>query len=120
MVDDARLVVLREQLMDRVQDVVRQAVSYQAGFESYSYLWIDDRQECMSQFLTYGQVLTAEDLDLLAAGPVIPVISPDGEEQITTGLVPKAPTLEQFKQQIDHYEKIYEEVSGCSRPKKRN
>ncbi|TPP62234.1 Dynein beta chain ciliary [Fasciola gigantica] len=110
MIEDTRLATLRDQLMDRVQEVVKQAVSYQASFESYSYLWIDDRQECMNQFLTYGQVLTAEDLDLLAAGPVAPIVTPDGEEQGTTGLVPKAPTLEQFKQQIDHYEKIYAEV----------
>uniref|UniRef100_A0A4X1UMY0 Dynein axonemal heavy chain 17 n=1 Tax=Sus scrofa TaxID=9823 RepID=A0A4X1UMY0_PIG len=65
------------------------------SFERYSYLWADDPQEVMKNFLTFGRAVSPEDLDTRA------------EETLPK----RPPTLAQFQQQIDAYEKLYEEVS---------
>ena len=71
-----------------------QALDYRNSFESYSYLWVDDRHDFLAQFLQYGRVLTPEEIDSAGEG----------------GVAPAPPTLEQFKEQVDSYEKIYSEV----------
>lgn len=55
---------------------------------------MDDRQEFLDQFLLYGHVLTAEEIEAA------------GEEGVTHS----PPTLEQYKEQVDTYEKIYMDV----------
>lgn len=71
-----------------------QAVGYRNSFESYSYLWVDDRQEFLDQFLLYGHVLTADEIE--AAGE--------------DGVPHTPPVLEQYKEQVDTYERIYMDV----------
>ncbi|XP_071954573.1 dynein beta chain, ciliary-like [Antedon mediterranea] len=85
---------MRQEMMDRVQTIMNKAQEYRNSFDSYAYLWVDDRQEFMRQFLLYNHVLTTEEIEAHAE---------DG--------VPECPpTLEQFKEQVDTYEKIYGEV----------
>lgn len=85
---------MRNELMERVQNVMTKACDYRNSFDTYAYLWVDDRNEFMRQFLLYNHVLTTEEIEAHAE---------DG--------VPECPpTLEQFKEQIDTYEKIYEEA----------
>ena len=55
---------------------------------------MDDRQEFLDQFLLYGHVLTAEEIE--AAGD--------------EGVPHTPPTLDQYKEQVDTYEKIYMDV----------
>lgn len=43
-----------------------QANEFSRGFETYSYLWLDDRESYMCQFLTYGRQLTADEVQLVA------------------------------------------------------
>lgn len=43
-----------------------QANEFSHSFETYSYLWLDDRECCMQQFLTYGRQLTADEIELVA------------------------------------------------------
>lgn len=69
-------------------------MEYRNSYENYAYLWVDDRREFLRQFLLYGHVLTAEEIEAA------------GEEGVTK----TPPTLDQFKQQVDTYEKIYNEV----------
>ena len=71
-----------------------QAVEYQNSIENYAYLWVDDRKEFLRQFLLYGHVLTAEEIEAA------------GEE----GVAKTPPTVDQFEEQVDSYEKIYNEV----------
>ncbi|KAL6489651.1 hypothetical protein MHYP_G00033920 [Metynnis hypsauchen] len=88
------LLDLRQEVMERVSDVVRRVSQYRSTFERYSHLWLDERAEFLRQFLLYGQSLTAEDVEAY------------GEDAL-----PEAPpTTDQFKQQIDHYEELYVEV----------
>nr|KAF6455671.1 dynein axonemal heavy chain 17 [Rousettus aegyptiacus] len=99
--DMTDLIEMREEMSSIVVSAMKEAEEYQDSFERYSYLWTDDLQESMRTFLTYGRALTPEDLEMHA------------EEAI-----PKAPpTLAQFQQQIDSYERLYEEVSKCENTK---
>uniref|UniRef100_A0A667HHJ3 Dynein axonemal heavy chain 17 n=1 Tax=Lynx canadensis TaxID=61383 RepID=A0A667HHJ3_LYNCA len=95
--DMSDLIETREELSNLVLSAMKEAEEYQDSFERYSYLWMDDPQEFMKNFLIYGRAATLDDLDTRA------------EEAL-----PKTPpTLAQFQQQIDSYEKLYEEVSKC-------
>ncbi|CAL8088370.1 unnamed protein product [Calicophoron daubneyi] len=116
MIANAHLAQMRQTLMDRTQSVIKKTLAYQSSFDGYAYLWIDDRNESMQQFLTYGRVLSPEDLDLLVSGPTsaVPGAGDEADDQNGNALVPKPPTLQQFKEQIDHYEQIYKEIDGFS------
>lgn len=64
--------------------IMNKACEYRNSFDSYAYLWVDDRNEFMRQFLLYNHVLTAEEIEAHA------------EE----GVPECPPTLEQFKEQV--------------------
>nr|XP_039332256.1 dynein heavy chain 17, axonemal [Saimiri boliviensis boliviensis] len=99
--DITDLIEMREEVSSLVINAMKEAEEYQDSFEKYSYLWTDDLQEFMKNFLIYGYVPTAEDLDTR-----------------TDDTIPKTPpTLAQFQEQIDSYEKLYEEVSKCENAK---
>ncbi|CAG2194980.1 unnamed protein product [Mytilus edulis] len=85
---------MRSELMDRITNIMNKAVEYRNSFDNYSYLWVDDRTEFMRQFLLYNHVLTQEEIEAHADDSV-----PENP-----------PTLKQFKEQIDTYEKIYGEA----------
>eukprot|EP00731_Ephydatia_muelleri_P012058 Em0006g952a len=84
----------REEVSNCVHLVVDQATKYCSTFDGYTYLWVDDREEFLRQFLLYGHIPTPEEIE--AAGE---------------GGVPKTPpSLGQFKEQVDKYEKVHGEV----------
>ncbi|XP_039379207.1 dynein heavy chain 11, axonemal isoform X1 [Mauremys reevesii] len=86
---------IRQEIMDRVADVIRKALDYRNSLDTYAYLWVDDRAEFMKQFLLYGHVLTSEEIDAHA----------------DEGVPEQPPTTEQFKEQIDIYENLYIQMS---------
>uniref|UniRef100_A0A4W3JPZ5 Dynein axonemal heavy chain 11 n=1 Tax=Callorhinchus milii TaxID=7868 RepID=A0A4W3JPZ5_CALMI len=88
---------IRQEIMDRVTDVINKATEYRNSFDTYAYLWVDDRSEFMKQFLLYSHVLTAEEIELHA------------EE----GVPECPPTIEQFREQIDIYENLCNQISKC-------
>jgi dynein heavy chain len=94
MEDQDELSEMRSELMERVQNIMNKANEYRSSFDNYSYLWVDDRNEFMRQFLLYNHVLTQEEI----------------EAHAEDGVPESPPTLVQFKEQIDSYEKIYDEV----------
>ncbi|XP_059853521.1 dynein axonemal heavy chain 17 [Delphinus delphis] len=99
--DMTDLIEMGEELSNLVISAIKEAEEYQDSFERYAYLWMDDPQEVMKSFLIYGHAISPEDWD------------PQAEETL-----PKMPpTLAQFQQQIDSYEKLYEEVSKCENTK---
>ncbi|NXO51687.1 DYH9 protein, partial [Aramus guarauna] len=95
MEDMADLADMRHDLMGRVQAVMAACCDYRSAFDHYSYLYGDDRKEFCRQFLLYGHILTAAEI----------------EAHAEDGVPETPPTLQQFKEQIDSYEKIYEEVN---------
>ncbi|XP_062976517.1 dynein axonemal heavy chain 9 [Elgaria multicarinata webbii] len=86
---------MRHNLMERIQKTMSVCCNYRSSFDHYSYLYVDDRKEFMRQFLLYSHVLIAEEI----------------EAHAEDGVPETPPTLQQFKEQIDSYEKIYDEVS---------
>ncbi|XP_061653101.1 dynein axonemal heavy chain 11 [Phyllopteryx taeniolatus] len=82
-------------LRSRARAVIAKLREYQGSFNSYHYLWTDDRSEFMRQFLLYGHVLSSEEAELYA----------DYELQ------KNPPTLENFKEQISLFESLHERVS---------
>ena len=93
--DMVELSDMKAELMDRCQAVVAKALQYRSSFDSYAYLWVDDRQEFMGKFLRYNHVPTVEEMEQY------------GDEDVPES----PPTLAHFKQQIDAYEKLYADVN---------
>ncbi|XP_032374898.1 dynein heavy chain 11, axonemal isoform X1 [Etheostoma spectabile] len=89
------LLAMRQEIMERVENVLKKAISYQRKFDCYTHLWQDDKAEFLSQFLLYGRVLTAEEMESFGADE----------------LPESPPTIEHFKEQIDYYEDLYAEIS---------
>ena len=90
----ADLLDMKEEIVTRVTSATEKAIEFRNTYETYAYLWVDDRQEFMEQFLKYGHMLTAEEV-----------------EQVGDEPIPESPpTLDQFKGQVDSYEKVHGEV----------
>ncbi|NXA70989.1 DYH9 protein, partial [Mohoua ochrocephala] len=85
---------MRQELLSRAQAAVGACCEHRAGLERYSHLYGEDRRELCRQFLLYGRVLTAADVEA------------HGED----GVPEAPPTLQQFREQIGSYEQLYEEV----------
>uniref|UniRef100_A0A8D0NCH4 Dynein axonemal heavy chain 9 n=1 Tax=Sus scrofa TaxID=9823 RepID=A0A8D0NCH4_PIG len=90
----AGLAGMRDQLMERVQSAMALCCTYRNTLSQYAYLYVEDRKEALGQFLLYGHVLTAEEL----------------EAHSEDGIPENPPLLHQFKAQIDSYEKLHEDV----------
>ncbi|NXO09420.1 DYH9 protein, partial [Oriolus oriolus] len=86
---------MRQELLSRAEAAVGACREHRAGLERYSHLCGEDRRELCRQFLLYGRVLTAADVEA------------HGED----GVPEAPPTLEQFREQIGSYERLYEEVT---------
>lgn len=82
--DLAELTDLREEIMNQVLAAIKDAQDYREGLYKYAYLWQDNREEFMEQFLLYGKVLTQEDIEA------------HGEEAVPTN----PPTLKEFKGEV--------------------
>ncbi|KAM4623876.1 dynein axonemal heavy chain 9 isoform 1-T1 [Polymixia lowei] len=96
MEDMADLADMRQLLMERVQGVMATCCEFRNSLERYAYLYVDDRKEFMRQFLLYGHALTSQEI----------------EAHAEDGVPENPPTLDSFREQVDGYERIYEEVQG--------
>lgn len=63
----------------------------------YAYLWLEDRDMTMQQFLEYNKQLTPEELEMIAA------LDPKAPQKCP-------PRIEHFREQIDLYENLYLEI----------
>ncbi|GFO38901.1 dynein heavy chain 9, axonemal [Plakobranchus ocellatus] len=88
------LIEMRHALTDSVEQATSEVVQYKEALNTYSGLWVEDRQENMQLFLLYNHKPTAEEISLA------------GE----AGIPENPPTLAQFKAMIELYEKLYEEI----------
>ncbi|UYV64230.1 DNAH9 [Cordylochernes scorpioides] len=88
----------RGEMVQRTQDAIYHTGEFKDTFLTYNYLWEEDREEVMSQFLLYGGSQSLEDLEdmFMRDEPVEPT----------------PPSISQFKDQIDSYESIYEEINN--------
>ena len=93
------LLELKEELDYKCHSVQQKAQDYQNGhLENYEYLWTDDRDDFMRQFVMYNHVLTAEELEVW------------NEEHENEPFPETAPTLDQYKENIDKFRALAEVV----------
>ena len=98
MEDMEELSQMRTNLMEHAQNIMNHATDYSTSYDTYSYLWVDDRQEFMRQFLLYGHVLTSDEI----------------ESHADEGVPENPPTLAQFRQQVKTRQLVFffQSVSG--------
>lgn len=90
---------MKEEILEGVDKVVQEAAEFCRGFERYSYLWYEDRAFSMDMFLQYGRLLEPDEIELvLTKDPAAPP--------------PSQPTIEAFREQIDNYESLYNEIES--------
>lgn len=75
------LAEVRQEIMNRVADVLSKVLDFRNTLDTYAYLWVDDRAEFMKHFLLYGQSVPSEDAH--------------ADEEVPE----QAPTLQQFREQ---------------------
>ncbi|GFR90124.1 dynein heavy chain 17, axonemal, partial [Elysia marginata] len=88
------LIEMRHALTEAVESATSEVVQYRETLNTYSGLWVEDRQEFMQLFLLYNHKPTTEEISLA------------GE----AGIPENPPTLQQFKAMIELYENLYEEI----------
>ncbi|NXW79744.1 DYH9 protein, partial [Hirundo rustica] len=94
--DMPELGAARQEVLSRAQAAAAACREHRAGLERYSHLYGEDRRELCRQFLRRGRALAPADAE--ARGE-------DG--------VPEAPpTLQQFREQMGSYERLYEEAAA--------
>ncbi|XP_058791425.1 dynein beta chain, ciliary [Phymastichus coffea] len=98
---DDDICAMKNEILSGVIKAVEEATDFCGVFEGYAYLWLEDRDTVMQQFLEYSRQLTVEEIDmLLALDPKAPSKNP--------------PKMEHFREQIDLYENVYIEVEEMS------
>ncbi|XP_068084396.1 dynein beta chain, ciliary [Anabrus simplex] len=88
---------MKREILGGVKKVISDAVEFSEEFETYSYLWLDDRESYMQQFLEYGRQLTPDEMEMISLE--------DGYAP-----PPNPPQMEHFKEQIDNFESLYTEI----------
>ena len=92
----AELKVLRDDYINRIEAVIKQSKEKRDSYMEYSYLWLENKQEYLYFFLNYARQLTNKEIESL--------------EENDAAVKKKAPTLAQFREQIDHYESLHDEL----------
>ncbi|XP_055624152.1 dynein beta chain, ciliary-like isoform X4 [Toxorhynchites rutilus septentrionalis] len=87
---------MKDSIINRVIETIREAEEYIQRFDDYNYLWLDDRHSVLEQFLKYGRPLTPDEMEMLLSAE--------------TPLREVAPSLDQFKVQIDSYYDLYDQI----------
>lgn len=85
--------------LNRLNEAIDLAYEYIKKFEEYSYLWLENRQEFLRQFLLFGRALTPDEMELL-------------KDETGPGMKETPPTIKQFKEQIDFYEDLYKKLES--------
>ncbi|XP_063983406.1 dynein beta chain, ciliary [Diachasmimorpha longicaudata] len=94
---DDDIKAMKSEILAGVTRAIDEATEFCGIFEGYAYLWLEDREIVMQQFLEYSRQLTIDEMEMIAL------------------LDPKAPSkciprMEQFREQIDLYEGLYLEI----------
>ena len=93
------IVDIKTDIFLNVDKVIEEAYEFCDKFQNYSYIWLDDRKIYLEHFLTYSRQLTSEEIDWVnLKDSAAPKVNP--------------PKMEQFREQIDHFENLYTEVEG--------
>ncbi|KAJ8968781.1 hypothetical protein NQ317_016726 [Molorchus minor] len=92
------IIDIKDNILMSITKVIEEAYEYCRNFQGYSYLFLDDRNQYLHQFLNYGRTLTHDEMELVMLDdPACPKLSP--------------PKMEQFREQIDNFENLLNEVN---------
>lgn len=84
-------------ILSLTRDTIKKAVAFAQSFENYNFLWLVDKRVHMNNFLRYGKNLSADEIEKVEEG--------------TLQLPEKKPDLEAFKNVIDFYNELYDEIN---------
>lgn len=95
--ENVDIIDIKNDILVNVDKAIQEAYDFCENYHNYSYLWLDDRSFYLKQFLKYSRQLTQEELDFVnMKDPMAPV--------------PCAPKMESFREQIDIFESLFNEV----------
>ncbi|KAJ8921302.1 hypothetical protein NQ315_013776 [Exocentrus adspersus] len=98
------IIDIKTDILLNVDLVIEEAYEFCDGFQGYSYLWLDDRTQYLEQFLKYSRPLTNEEMELVMVNDLAaPQCTP--------------PKMEQFREQIDNFENLSNEVEKMQEEK---
>ncbi|XP_070509872.1 dynein beta chain, ciliary-like [Chironomus tepperi] len=83
-------------IMQMARDGIKDAQNFLTEFDKYSFLWLIDKKKHLSEFLKYGRHLTKQE-----------------QEEIENGnleIKEQAPQLNDFKDIIEFYDQLYNEI----------
>lgn len=93
------IIDIRNDILLNVERAIQEAYNFCESYQSYAYLWLDERSFYLQEFLQYGRQLTNEERDLAHMhDPCAPTLAP--------------PKMESFREQIDIYENLFLEVEN--------
>ena len=64
------LIDIKTEIMYRITSTMTKANEFKDFFNKYAYLWVDDRNEFMRQFLLYNHVLSQEEYEANIDNPI--------------------------------------------------
>lgn len=93
------IIEMKDDILTGIERVIEDANEFCKTFENYSFLWLEERDAVMEIFLTYGRILTPDEVDKIGS-----------EDKDVVPPTPCAPKMEAFREQIDHYENLFMEI----------
>ena len=90
------LMKLKDEFLNRIDSATDKANAQLQSYLKYSYLWTESRKDFMYFFINYSRQLTEDEIIALE----------DDEKCVKK----QAPSLDQFKENIDQYEKVFEQA----------
>lgn len=88
---------MKVDIITNTRQTCREALEYFKLYDKYSYIWLDDKKLFLERFLKYGRALTPEEIENLDT----PESTLKEEKEIS---------LDKFKNQIDYYYRLYDEI----------
>lgn len=95
------IVEMKEEILSGIERVIEDANEFCKTFENYAYLWLEERDAVMEVFLTYGRILTPEEVDRIGS---------EDKEISATAPKPCPPKMDGFREQIDHFENLFMDI----------
>ncbi|KAK0087408.1 hypothetical protein PV325_001063 [Microctonus aethiopoides] len=105
--EDEGIIFMLEETCNRVKQALVQAQEYVTIYEPYSWLWLNDKQEYLDNFLRFAKHLTEEEREILAQSP----------PNLSEYLKEKNPELADFKLEIDNFMELYEKCDQIENEK---
>ncbi|XP_076548684.1 dynein beta chain, ciliary isoform X2 [Osmia lignaria lignaria] len=95
--EEEGIVFMLEEICNRVKFALTEMKEHAEKYESFSWLWLDDRQEYLSYYLQFSQYVNPEVRQAIKDHP----------EYLPENMKLKKPDLADFKREIDYFVELY-------------